>query len=85
MSVQFMNFMSMSLCAAKELQNPVLETLLSDYAKDKANNKLQYIMIKLLAKKHCEKINEDNRVYYNLIKRYISYNSANITRHLLYE
>ena len=84
MNCQFISVMSLTLSAAKELNKPILVELLSDYAKQKATNKLQYYVIHLLAKKHSEKISEENRVMYNVIRRYLQTNSVSVTKELLW-
>ena len=84
MSCKFVNVMALTLSAAEELENPILMELLKDYAKSKATNKLQYFLIHLLAKKHTEKIGDENRAMYNVIKRYLRLNTANITKDLIW-
>ena len=84
MSYQFVSFMALTLSAAKELENPILIDLLSDYAKRKANNKMQYILIHLMAKRNSEKVSEENRIMYNIIRRYLEYNAASITKELIW-
>ena len=72
MSCQFINFMSMSITAARELNNPVLVTLLSDYAKHRTKSKFQYLFIHLLADKYKTNMNmsSDMKLQYLLIKYY---------------
>jgi len=50
MSCQFMSVIALTLTAAKELNNPILLDLLCDYAKRNSNNKMQYLLIHVLAK-----------------------------------
>ena len=85
MSSQFINFMSLSISAAKELKNPVLVTLLSDYAKLRTKNKLQYLFIHLLANryKNKNKMNSDIKLQYVLIKHYLQKNKVRLTRELI--
>ena len=83
MSCQFISFMSLSIMAAKELKNPILVTLLSDYAKLRTKNKLQYLFIHLLANKYKKSMNSDLRLQYVLIKYYLQKNKVNLTRELI--
>ena len=83
MSCQFMNFMSLSITAAKELKNPVLVTLLSDYAKLRTKNKLQYLFIHLLVDKYKKNMSSDLRLQYVLIKYYLRKNRVKLTRELI--
>ena len=83
MSCQFLNFMSLSITAAKELKNPVLVTLLSDYAKLRTKNKLQYLFIHLLADKYKKNMSSDLRLQYVLIKYYLRKNRVKLTRELI--
>tara|TARA_B110000014_G_C19567627_1_gene302542 strand:+ start:97 stop:333 length:237 start_codon:yes stop_codon:yes gene_type:complete len=76
--------MALTLSAARELDKPILVDLLSDYAKSKSNSKLQYVLIQLLAKKNSEKVSEENRVMYNVIRRYLQTNSINVTKELIW-
>ena len=87
MSCQFINFMSMSITAARELNNPVLETLLSDYAKHRTKSKFQYLFIHLLANKYKTNMNmsSDMKLQYLLIKYYIKKNKVNLTRELIFD
>jgi hypothetical protein len=75
--------MALTLSAAKELKNPVLVDLLSDYAKRRTNNKMQYILIHILANKHSKKVSEENRIMYNVIRRYLQTNAVSVTKELL--
>ena len=84
MSCQFMSVMALTLSAAKELKNPILLDLLSDYAKRRTNNKMQYILIHVLAKKNSEKVSEENRVMYNVIRRYLERNATSVTKELIW-
>ena len=84
MSCQFMSVMALTLSAAKELNKPILLDLLSDYAKRRTNNKMQYILIHILAKKHSQEVSEENRVMYNVIRRYLERNAVSVTRELLW-
>ena len=84
MNCQFVSVMALTLSAAKELDKPILVDLLSDYAKQQSKNKLQYFVIHLLAKRHQEKISEENRVMYNVIRRYLENNAVSVTKHLLW-
>jgi len=85
MSCQFINFMSMSITAARELKNPVLVTLLSDYAKKRTKSKFQYLFIHLLANKYKTNMNNELRIQYLLIKYYLRKNKANLTRELIFD
>lgn len=84
MSCQFMSVMALTLTAAKELNNPILLDLLCDYAKRNSNNKMQYLLIHVLAKKHSEEISEENRVMYNVIRRYLQTNAVSVTKQLIW-
>ena len=84
MSCKFVCVMALTLSAARELDKPILVDLLSDYAKSKSNSKLQYVLIQLLAKKNSEKVSEENRVMYNVIRRYLQTNSINVTKELIW-
>lgn len=79
-----MSVMALTLSAAKELNNPILHDLLSDYAKRHTNNKMQYILIHVLAKKHSHEISEENRVMYNVIRRYLETNAVSVTKKLIW-
>ena len=84
MSCQFMSVMSLTLSAAKELDNPILLDLLSDFAKRHTNNKMQYILIHVLARKHSQGVSEENRVMYNVIRRYLKNNAVSVTKELIW-
>ena len=84
MNCQFMSVMALALSAAKELNNPILLDLLSDYAKRRADNKMQYILIHVLAKKHSQEVSEENRVMYNVIRRYLERNAVSVTKELIW-
>ena len=84
MSSKFVCVMALTLTAARELDKPILVDLLSDYAKLKSNNKFQYILIQLLAKKNSEKVSEENQKMYNVIRRYLQTNCATITKELIW-
>ena len=79
-----MSVMALTLSAAKELNNPILLDLLSDYAKRHTTNKMQYILIHLLARKHSEKVSDENRVMYNVIRRYLERNAVSVTKELIW-
>lgn len=83
MSSQFINFMSLSIAAAKEIKNPVLVTLLSDYAKLRTKNKFQYLFIHVLANKYKDNMKSDIKLQYVLIKYYLQKNKVNLTRQLI--
>ena len=85
MSTRFVTVMAMSLSAAKELNNPILVDLLSDYVKKRTHSKLQYIFVQMLAKCLSEKVTEENRVMYNVIRRYLQYNTASVTKELIWD
>ena len=84
MSCQFVCVMALTLSAARELDKPILVDLLSDYAKTKSNNKLQYMLIQLLAKKNSEGVSEENRKMYNVIRRYLQTNHTTVTKELIW-
>ena len=91
MSCEFVNVMALTLSAAEELKNPILVELLSDYAKSHTNNKMQFFLIHLLAKSHIKKIKEggvlvskENRIMYNVIRRYLDINTAKVTKELIW-
>jgi len=91
MSCEFVNVMALTLSAAEELKNPILVELLSDYAKNHTNNKMQFFLIHLLAKSHKKKIKEDgvleskeNRIMYNVIRRYLDLNKTQVTKQLIW-
>ena len=84
MSCQFVCVMALTLSAARELEKPILVDLLSDYAKEKSNNKLQYVLIQLLAKKNAEGVREEHRKMYNVIRRYLQTNHTNVTKELIW-
>ena len=84
MSIKFISLMGLTLAAADELKKTILVELLSDYAKSRTDNKLQYIMIKLLAEENKKNRREENELMYKIILRYIQHNSNQITKELLY-
>lgn len=77
-------FMATSIYIAKNLNNKVLETLLIDYARE-TNSKMIYLMIRVLAHKYQTDGHVEDIAYYNIIKRYLSYNSSMICKELLYK
>ena len=85
MSCDFINFMALSITVAKDLKNPVLETLLSDYAKSRTENKLQFFLVHLLANNHSKKLKPEYKMTYGVIKYYFMKNKTNVTRQLLYD
>jgi len=84
MACSFINFMSLSIHVSQELKNPILETLLSDYAKERAKNKMHFFLIHLLVKSHKKKISTENKLVYFFIKKYLTTHSVSITKQLLY-
>lgn len=85
MSCEFINFMALSITVAKDMKNPILETLLSDYAKSRTKNKFQFFLVHLLAKGHIKNLKPEYKLHYGLIKYYFMKNKANVTRQLLYD
>jgi len=45
---------------------------------------MQYILIHILARKHSEKVSEENRVMYNVIRRYLERNAVSVTKELIW-
>lgn len=84
MSCKFVSVMALTISAAKELKNDILVDLLSDYAKRHTNNKMQYFLIHVLAKKHTESVSKENRIMYNVIRRYLEKNSVSVTKELIW-
>ena len=85
MGTRFLTVMAMTISAARELDNPILIDLLSDYAKKRTNSRLQYILVHMLAKRLSEKVTEENRVMYNVIRRYLRVNAASVTKELIWD
>jgi hypothetical protein len=83
MAAGFIKLMSISIFIAKQLENKILEILLSDYAQIKTSPK-QFILIRLLC--HCYSKNEDilNQPIYLILKRHIENNPGEICKRLLY-
>lgn len=77
-------FMATSIFIAKNMNNTILETLLIDYAREN-NSKMIYLMIRVLAHKYQTDMRTEDIAYYNIIKRYLTYNSSNICKELLYK
>lgn len=73
------------MAAARENKNTILESLLDDYARARATNKLQYLLVKALANEARKGIPEGKRGMYALTRLYLSRNAAEITRHLIFE
>lgn len=85
MGTRFLTVMAMTISAARELDNPILIDLLSDYAKKRTNSRLQYILVHMLAKRLSENVTEENRVMYNVIRRYLRVNAASVTKELIWD
>ena len=83
MTAGFIKLMSISIFIAKQLENKILEILLSDYAQTKTNTK-QFILIRLLSYSYSK--NEDilTQPIYLILKRHMESNSGEICKHMLY-
>jgi hypothetical protein len=83
MAAGFIKLMSMSIFIAKQLENKILEILLSDYAQSKTSPK-QFLLIRLLSYSYSK--NEDilNQPIYLILKRHIESNPGEICKGMLY-
>ena len=83
MAAGFIKLMSMSIFIAKQLENKILEILLSDYAQSKTSPK-QFLLIRLLSYSYSK--NEDilNQPIYLILKRHIESNPGEICKCMLY-
>ena len=66
-----------------ELENKILEILLSDYAQTKTNSK-QFLLIRLLSYSYSKNKDISNQPIYLILKRHMESNSGEICKHMLY-
>ena len=83
MTAGFIKIMSISICIAREMDNKVLEILLSDFAKEKTTNK-QLLLIYLLCYSYGKNGKVADTPIYKLIKSHMTANETQICKKLLY-
>jgi len=83
MAAGFIKLMSMSIFIAEQLENKILEILLSDYAQSKTSPR-QFILVRLLSYSYSK--NEDilKQPIYLILKRHIENNPGEICKRMLY-
>ena len=82
MAAGFIKLMSISIFIAKQLENKILEILLSDYAQTKTSSK-QFILIRLLSYSYSKNENILNQPIYLILKRHIESNHGEICKRML--
>ena len=83
MAAGFIKLMSISIFIAKQLENKILEILLSDYAQTNTSPK-QFLLIRLLSYSYSKNENILNQPIYLILKRHIESNPGEICKHMLY-
>jgi hypothetical protein len=83
MAAGFIKLMSISIFIAKQLENKILEILLSDYAQTKTSPK-QFLLIRLLSYSYSKNENILNQPIYLILKRHIERNPGEICKRMLY-
>ena len=83
MAAGFIKLISMSIFIAKQLENNILEMLLSDYAQTKTSPK-QFLLVRLLSYSYSKNKNILDQPIYLILKRHIQSNPGEICKRLLY-
>ncbi len=85
MAASFIKLMSLSICIAKDLDNKILETLLSDYAKKRINAK-KYLLMHLLIYNYASKDPPiQSSPIYKILRRHIEADTSRICKFLIYD